>query len=199
MVECGKKTPLFHQLAVQWLVNRPSPVQRLLVAHELGSGKTLAITMVLDNYFHDIRPKVVLFPTQATVKNFYNELLIIGTPNPYRDYVNRVYKGVVPTEGTDQKTVNKYMEEAKRILEFKGTLAADRGPNDPAAPLRAFESNAVGGSNWGEGSLGGPMVNWVRRRIYGGLNRGDKKPCTLAGQHGYNLRRSAQPYRATQN
>eukprot|EP01065_Artemidia_motanka_P032339 TRINITY_DN39351_c0_g1_i1.p1 TRINITY_DN39351_c0_g1~~TRINITY_DN39351_c0_g1_i1.p1 ORF type:complete len:930 (+),score=386.90 TRINITY_DN39351_c0_g1_i1:214-2790(+) len=74
-----------YQRAVAYLVHPRSAVQRLLVYHQIGAGKTLSMIQVLDNFFADPRPKVVIFPTQEVVRNFYSELL--KWPSSYRDYV----------------------------------------------------------------------------------------------------------------
>merc|ERR1719469_1360610 len=39
---------------------------------------------VLDQYFHDPRPKVPIFPTEAVCRNFYMEML--RWPSRYRDF-----------------------------------------------------------------------------------------------------------------
>ena len=41
----------------------------------MGSGKTLLMIRVLDNFYRDTRPKVVIFPSESVVQNFYQELL----------------------------------------------------------------------------------------------------------------------------
>jgi hypothetical protein len=71
--ECPPLQP--HQESVAFLLHPKSPVTRLLVDHPTGSGKTWELIRVLDNYFHDPRPKVPIFPTSPVCRNFYGELL----------------------------------------------------------------------------------------------------------------------------
>ena len=53
------------QEVVRFLVHPKAPVQRLLVDHPTGSGKTREMISILDNFFYDPRPKVVIFPKAA--------------------------------------------------------------------------------------------------------------------------------------
>jgi len=73
-----------HQESVGFLLHPKSPVKRLLIDHPTGSGKTREMIKVLDNYFHDPRPKVPIFPKDPVCRNFYAELL--RWPSRYRDY-----------------------------------------------------------------------------------------------------------------
>ncbi|CAE7659015.1 Dcun1d2, partial [Symbiodinium sp. CCMP2456] len=64
-----------HQESASFLLHPDSPVERLLVDHATGTGKTLIMLRMLDNYFDDPRPKVAIFPKHAVCDNFYQELL----------------------------------------------------------------------------------------------------------------------------
>ena len=65
----------WHQESAAFLLHPDSPIKRLLVDHATGTGKTLIMLRMLDNYFDDDRPKVVIFPKDAVCDNFYQELL----------------------------------------------------------------------------------------------------------------------------
>ena len=90
-IHCPKKAageetvyqPMAYQQTVPFLVHPKSPVNRMLVAHRTGSGKTFTMLLVLDNFFADPRSKVVIFPTESVKNNFYSEMLKF--PNKYRD------------------------------------------------------------------------------------------------------------------
>jgi len=73
-----------HQESASFLVHPESPIDRLLVDHATGTGKTLIILRMLDNYFDDPRPKVCIFPKERVVDNFYHELL--KWPTRWREY-----------------------------------------------------------------------------------------------------------------
>jgi len=64
-----------HQESASFLLHPDSPIERLLVDHATGTGKTLIMLRMLDNYFDDPRPKVAIFPKEAVCDNFYQELL----------------------------------------------------------------------------------------------------------------------------
>ncbi|CAK9092997.1 unnamed protein product [Durusdinium trenchii] len=72
------------QKVVANLVHPRSPVARLLVDHNTGSGKTLCMIRVLDNFFFDARAKIVIFPKDTVVDNFYSSLW--EWPSRWRDY-----------------------------------------------------------------------------------------------------------------
>lgn len=80
--ECPPLQP--HQQSVAFLLHPASPIERLLVDHPTGCGKTREMIAVLDNYFLDPRPKVPIFPTESVCRNFYLELL--RWPSRYRDF-----------------------------------------------------------------------------------------------------------------
>lgn len=73
-----------HQESAAFLLHPDSPTKRLLVDHATGTGKTLIMLRMLDNYFDDPRPKVAIFPKDAVCDNFYQELL--KWPTRWRHY-----------------------------------------------------------------------------------------------------------------
>jgi hypothetical protein len=87
----GTETSMFsgfglrlHQETCSFLVNPNSPVARLLVDHATGTGKTLIMVRILDNFFDDPRPKVAIFPKDRVCDNFYMELM--KWPSRWRDF-----------------------------------------------------------------------------------------------------------------
>ena len=80
---CGRRHDhTGRQRVLSILVHPESPIERLLVAWTLGSGKTIGMIRLLDSRFDDVRPKVILFPTEAIAENFYRELATM--PSRYR-------------------------------------------------------------------------------------------------------------------
>ena len=118
----------WHQLVLSYLVHPRSPITRLLVCWQLGTGKTIGMLRVLDNHFDDPRPKVLVFPTRALVANFYEELA--RRPNRYRQWATDRMPPNAPALDADA---------LRRMLEY-GTA---RSPL--AGPLRAFSYSQVGG------------------------------------------------------
>ena len=47
---------------------------RVAVVWRTGAGKTLGVIKMMDNFFNDPRPKLLIFPTESVVNNFYSEL-----------------------------------------------------------------------------------------------------------------------------
>jgi hypothetical protein len=61
----GKKVDRLYQRVLAWLVHPKTPIRRLLVAWQLGMGKTIGMLRVLDNFFDEEWPKIILFPGRS--------------------------------------------------------------------------------------------------------------------------------------
>lgn len=164
-----------HQESVAFLMHPKSPVTKLLVDHPTGSGKTWEIIRVLDNFFHDPRPKVPIFPTSPVCRNFYAELL--RWPSRYRDYFCcvRPADAALASGTCDWREVrmamwklSHFLEDELRllcysirdVLEMKNMFYMGRfrpglreqfaeehpGESMPAGPMRALGYTSAGGS-----------------------------------------------------
>ena len=98
----------------------------MLVAHQLGSGKTRTIIDVLNNYYFDTRAKLLIFPTLALATNFYSELLKFE--NLYKQWlesqpsfrsIKEDYDKAV-TEKQKEKLKVQMLTQAKELLMMKG-------------------------------------------------------------------------------
>ena len=74
-LQCGSRKPMWHQNVLGWLTHHSTPFKRLLVVWQMGLGKTQGMLRVLDNYFDDTRPKLVLVPSPQAIRNFYADLV----------------------------------------------------------------------------------------------------------------------------
>lgn len=135
--------------------------QRMLVAHQLGSGKTRTMISVLDNYYFDKRAKLLIFPTTATVSNFYKELLIYDSLYLQWLQTQQSFQALKEKHDkeTDKNKREKYFvdmsKEAKELLKHKGLREApssksrkfgdDQNPRNLYAPLRALTYTQAGG------------------------------------------------------
>ena len=130
-ISSGDKTVLMpHQRIVLELAR--GPCRRLLVSARTGAGKTATMIAILTARFNENRAKIILFPTNELVDNFYSELMKF--PNPYRSYVMKN----LPKNSTGK------LELVRDILSLKRQL---KKSNDiMVSPLRAFKINAVAGS-----------------------------------------------------
>ena len=72
---CGSNKPMWHQNVLGWLTRPSTPFKRLLVVWQMGLGKTQGMLHMLDNYFADSRPKLVLLPNPALIDNLYTDLV----------------------------------------------------------------------------------------------------------------------------
>mmetsp|Transcript_127927 Transcript_127927/g.232883 ORF Transcript_127927/g.232883 Transcript_127927/m.232883 type:complete len:1127 (+) Transcript_127927:69-3449(+) len=163
-----------HQETVAFLVHPKSPVQRFLVDHPTGSGKTREMIRVLDNFFYDPRPKVPIFPREVVCRNFYMELL--RWPSRYRDYFScERPRAAWAASGGDWKELRHHMWDMahlsqddirqlcysiREVLEMKGMsymgvmrksfrkAFRKKHPGEPMplAPLRAISYASAGGS-----------------------------------------------------
>ena len=155
----------WYQRTVSYLVHPLSPIQRLLVAHQLGTGKTITMLRVLDNFFDwpgETRPRVLLFPTETVAENFYRELAT--QPNRYRDWLQTVPggprwpeldRGTAPTTDRmiqledNRRAYVEWMRE--ELAKWPVNVGRHKGTG-MLAPLRTF-SYAQAGANGGNGSL----------------------------------------------
>ena len=80
-----------YQIVPSILVKPRSPIERLLIAHRTGAGKTAILNKILDNFYYDPRPKILLFPLQSIKNNFFQELMKNEFPNKWKRYIEAVY------------------------------------------------------------------------------------------------------------
>lgn len=138
-----------YQKTVPFVVYPGSPVDRMLVVHRTGAGKTFTMVMVLDNFFHDPRPKVIIFPTQSVMNNFYGELLKFPNrfANHCRKHLPRQVKMVeAAMSGKQVVGVGEARRQIVDLLAMKGKLSRAGKPGELAAPLRAYRYTQAGGS-----------------------------------------------------
>jgi hypothetical protein len=138
MVKCVKFDPsqqldlMLWQSLLKWYFRPQSPVQRILLGWELGTGKTVGILVTLDNYFDDKRPKILFFHTPELVGNFYSELS--SFPNKYRDWYTSKYPEAGPYPDDEDKKVNEaWLDKFKETLQ---SYAAHR--DGKSTPLKCF-------------------------------------------------------------
>lgn len=132
----SRPRPQAYQKTVSFLVHPETPIDRFLVVHRTGLGKTYTMILVLNNFYYDPRPKIVIFPNDKVRNNFYQELMKF--PNKYRDYV------LQKTGRRDATSVP--LSDVIDILAMKGHLRQAGRPGYIAAPLRAFRYTIAGGS-----------------------------------------------------
>mmetsp|Transcript_29295 Transcript_29295/g.68177 ORF Transcript_29295/g.68177 Transcript_29295/m.68177 type:complete len:1214 (-) Transcript_29295:63-3704(-) len=163
-----------HQEVPIALLQPGSPVHRLLVDHPTGSGKTREMVGVLENFFHDPRAKVPIFPKEAVCQNFYAELL--RWPSRYRDFFcllrpqmaeqasrskdwRRWRRSRWDLKKLPERELREICREMRDVLEMKGCFFMGRMrlkwaqafrekfPDEaiPAAPLRALRYTSAGG------------------------------------------------------
>ena len=124
----NNNTDQWHQEVLRYLVHPKTPIHRLLAVWQLGTGKTLGMIRVLENFVADRRPKILVFPTDALVDNFYDQLMRFD--NVYRTWVLR-HMGTRPINAV---AVRDLLENGHRT-----------GEQPLAAPLRAFRYTLAGG------------------------------------------------------
>lgn len=127
----------WYQNVLSFLVHPRSPIDRLLVVWQLGAGKTLGMLRVLDNYFTDPRPKVLVFPTDQLVQNFYQELL--QKPNRHATWLSETHGVRWPPPGAGRAAQAAAVGQARDLLERTPRAGSGRGP------LRAFRYTRAGG------------------------------------------------------
>lgn len=133
-----------HQDTVKYCLHPSTPIDRLLVIHRTGSGKTRIMINVLNNYFFDRRPKIIIFPTQETVNNFYTQLM--SFKNRYSDMIKIEYPDLIK-ELNNISTYNKALQKLKNHLALLGELGKYKKGLTQMAPLRAYRYSVAGGES----------------------------------------------------
>lgn len=158
---CDDEGDFWNQTVLAFLVNPRTPIHRLLVVWQLGTGKTLGMLRILENFFDDPRPRVLVFPTAELVGNFYQELLT--HPNRYREWL-RERRGIVgPGKNGSPEAWGAVVARAQHDLELHPQHTG------LAAPLRAFSYTWAGGKtlvNHWPGFRCGPAAHVARRRSH---------------------------------
>lgn len=89
-LNCSKRGAFHYQQMIKFLVSPTTPVERLLVSHQLGTGKTLGMIGILEQFYDCGQPMLLFFHRPALVTNFYEELL--EKDNKFKDYVVKTLK-----------------------------------------------------------------------------------------------------------
>ena len=128
-----------HQKMVDVVTQPPAVCRRLLINARTGSGKTIMMCRILDNFYDDRRAKVLIFPNKNVATNFYKEMNSV--PNKYQERL----KKTVFFDGGETMNIERLADE----LAMTGKL---RGADQTfAAPLRAFSyAEAGGGAAFGK-------------------------------------------------
>lgn len=113
---------------------------RILAVHRTGSGKTFSMIRCAENFFNDARPTILVFPTIATVRNFYEEVKRV--PGRFSDWL----KSILQTDdlsGVSWQRIQNLLAK-KRGVQYPGTK---KDFDAMAAPMRAFRYTQAGGTS----------------------------------------------------
>ena len=161
--DCRSKRPFAHTQTAAWLAGPETPINRLLVIHRTGSGKTFAMIHILDLYFSDPRAKIVVFPNRELVRNFYEKMY--KTPTRYTTFVE--------ARSQAKKIANTY-NYFKSTLGMEGELHKRGLFGELAAPLRPMSYSLAGGRQVFP-THGGKPDNPIFKIDYDGKNPFDNK------------------------
>lgn len=136
-------------------------IRRFLVVHEVGTGKTLTMLEILDNFFYDERAKIIVVPKKDLADNFLQEMLNHRTL--YRDWLEQMLgtETLLTARGLgnlrpSSTQVSNALEQCKNALSCKYL----RGSSQLKAPAKYGRD---------ELKMGAPL------RIYTYVEAGDKK------------------------
>lgn len=186
VINCGKnKDLLAFQKTAKFLCSPSTPINRLLIVHRTGSGKTRTMISILDNFFSDKRPKIVIFPTHSVMINFYTELL--KHDNKYREFAFKTANNKFNSEEqrllldfaqnrdltiSERKKVAYLRKDFIDMLAMTGDLAHRGERGYLQSPLRALSYTVAGGEQVLKTS--GP-VNPIFKIGYDGKNAYNNK------------------------
>jgi hypothetical protein len=115
----------------------------------------MTMISILDTYYDDPRPKILIFPERTVAQNFYSELMDKRFSSKYKTYViKRLGEGIVKKAmSRDKDTKRKAQKEIEAILAMKGELKRAGQPGYLRAPMRAYRYSIVGGRTVFRGAL----------------------------------------------
>ena len=87
-IEMPSFDPHPYQRVLQTLISPTTALDRMMVVWRTGAGKTAGALSILNNFYHDPRPKIVVVPDDIIVERWMTDLLQYD--NPYRTFV--IYK-----------------------------------------------------------------------------------------------------------
>jgi hypothetical protein len=151
-----------HQETAAWLAGPETPIDRLLVVHRTGSGKTNVMIKIADAYFFDPRPKVVIFPNNSLVDNFYQKF--------YREHTR--YNAFAEAVAARDRKANTF-SRFKEVMEMNGRLSRMGQAGELAAPIRSIRYTIAGGAT--VTGAGGPSLPIFKIGYKRGANPFDNK------------------------
>ena len=105
-----KEVQLFkHQVGAIEQIEPRSKNNRLLVHHRVGSGKSQTALQILNSFYYDPRPKLVICPSKELCSQFFKKTLMASSNSPYTQFFNSI-------GGTDFT-----LEKLNRLAESTGT------------------------------------------------------------------------------
>ena len=142
---CAPGKGFAQQETAAWLAGPETPIDRLLVIHRTGSGKTDVMVRIVDEYYFDQRAKIVIVPNNALVNNFYEKFYHANTRfNAFAEYV--------AVRDHRPNTYARFQD----VVTMEGTLSHRGKPGELAAPIRPIRYNVAGGMT--VAGAGGPEL-----------------------------------------
>jgi len=139
-LECRDGKPFAYQDLIRFVADpRADPNLRLGVFTPTGSGKTRQLISVLDNFYADPRPKMVILP-DAVRGQFIQE--IARWPNRYL----KAYARLDPPPGNGAPPSAAWLSRFEEWLQMKGRMRAAGTPGELAAPVRFYSYSTACGA-----------------------------------------------------
>jgi superfamily II DNA or RNA helicase len=147
-LECLKHRPLFaYQKVIEYLVHPHTNINRFLVVHNTGTGKTRSMLRILNNFFFDPRPKLVIVPTNNIKNQFLKQLMM--DDNLYSKAVLDHFKLTKYEELFNKKgeLTSEKLDLIQKFLDMVKTLHKIKNPTGGLyAPLTVIRYSIAGGT-----------------------------------------------------
>jgi len=97
---CAEKGLFRHQKFIEYTLRPYSPIRSLIINSRTGSGKTMMMQSVMENFACFPNQKIILFPTEVLRDAFYNEYVV---KSDYYEIAGEIKREVVtdPQTGVD--------------------------------------------------------------------------------------------------
>lgn len=128
--------PNRQQKFVSWFIHPKTPFERLLMCHQLGTGKSGGMAGIINNFYSEKMPIIILVKNKSQEENFYKDIIKRfyddKAISKHMRWVATKYKQNGHKGRPDLETVKKYLEF------FKDPKGKKRKPGDPEKPFKVY-------------------------------------------------------------
>ena len=103
----GTREPMLHQATARALLHPLTPISRSLIIHPTGTGKSFVMINTLDNFFYDMRDKVIVVPSYVVQLQIVQDMIqLLPSDRPLKRWYLKWRSGIVKVAETSTDKLN---------------------------------------------------------------------------------------------